>query len=85
MGAGRLQACSHCHVESSPLRTEAMDRSTADRCLALLADSCSRAGGGGAVHTLDITGGAPEMSPQFRCASAPARPAAWRPGRALQG
>mmetsp|Transcript_18915 Transcript_18915/g.57145 ORF Transcript_18915/g.57145 Transcript_18915/m.57145 type:complete len:482 (+) Transcript_18915:194-1639(+) len=59
------QACSHCHVESSPLRTEAMDRATADRCLELLQGSCSRAGGG-AVHTLDITGGAPELSHQFR-------------------
>ena len=54
------QACSHCHVESSPLRTEAMDRRTADRCLALLADARD------SIHTLDITGGAPELSPQFR-------------------
>ncbi len=55
-----LQACSHCHVESSPLRTEAMDRATADRALQLLQ------GGLDTVHTLDITGGAPELSPQFR-------------------
>jgi hypothetical protein len=31
------QACSHCHVESSPRRTEAMDAATAARCIALLA------------------------------------------------
>lgn len=54
------QACSHCHVESSPLRTEAMDRPLVDRCLELLSGSLDT------VHTLDITGGAPEMSPQFR-------------------
>ncbi|CAL8469655.1 g9196 [Coccomyxa elongata] len=54
------QACSHCHVESSPLRKEAMDRATAQACLRLLAAS------GGSVRTLDITGGAPELNPQFR-------------------
>ncbi len=31
------QACSHCHVESSPRRIEAMDAATAARCIALLA------------------------------------------------
>lgn len=30
------QACSHCHVESSPLRKEAMDSATAERCIELL-------------------------------------------------
>ena len=54
------QACSHCHVESSPLRTEAMDRRTAERCLHLLAGSAA------SVRTLDLTGGAPELNPQFR-------------------
>lgn len=53
------QACSHCHVESSPRRKEMMDRDTATRCLEILRDSPS-------VHTLDITGGAPELSSQFR-------------------
>ena len=37
-----------------------MDRRTADRCLALLADARD------SIHTLDITGGAPELSPHFR-------------------
>jgi hypothetical protein len=60
--ASRLQACSHCHVESSPLRTEAMDRATAVRCLELVEDALERGG----LRTLDITGGAPELSPQFR-------------------
>ena len=46
------QACTHCHVESSPKRTETMDDATAQRVLGLLAASPS-------VQTIDITGGAP--------------------------
>jgi radical SAM/Cys-rich protein len=52
-------ACTHCHVEAGPNRTEMMDRKTADRILALLRSSPS-------VATVDLTGGAPEMNPQFR-------------------
>ena len=54
------QACSHCHVESSPLRREMMDRPTAERCIKLLKESQ------GSLRTLDLTGGAPELNPQFR-------------------
>lgn len=53
------QACTHCHVESSPKRTEMMDRRTAERCIELLKASPS-------VKTLDITGGAPELNSEFR-------------------
>lgn len=53
------QACNHCHVESSPKRKEMMDRLTADRCIHVLANSPT-------VHTLDITGGAPELCSEFR-------------------
>lgn len=53
------QACHHCHVEAGPKRTEMMNARTAARVLELLA-------GAPAVHTLDITGGAPELNPQFR-------------------
>ena len=53
------QACSHCHVESSPLRTEMMSKETAARCLELLQKTPS-------IHTLDITGGAPELNSNFR-------------------
>jgi len=53
------QACTHCHVESSPMRTETMSDETAARVIALLAASPS-------VATLDITGGAPEMNAAFR-------------------
>lgn len=51
-------ACRHCHVESSPKRTEAMTWETMQQTLRA-AESCG-------AHTLDITGGAPEMHPQFR-------------------
>eukprot|EP00934_Nitzschia_sp_Nitz4_P003196 Nitzschia sp. Nitz4//scaffold97_size77645//58136//59633//NITZ4_005526-RA/size77645-augustus-gene-0.71-mRNA-1//1//CDS//3329560680//3186//frame0 len=53
------QACAHCHVESSPLRTEMMTTETAARCLELLRESPS-------ITTLDITGGAPELNSSFR-------------------
>ncbi len=52
------QACRHCHVDASPRRTEAMDRRTLDRCLELLARHDEFA-------TLDVTGGAPELHPEF--------------------
>lgn len=52
------QACHHCHVEAGPKRTEMMDERTALRVLDLLARAP-------AVHTLDLTGGAPELNPQF--------------------
>ena len=58
-------ACRHCHVESSPKRTEAMDRQTLEDVL----DAARRAG----ASTIDITGGAPEMSRHFRWFVAAAR------------
>lgn len=55
------QACSHCHVESSPLRTaEVMSAEVAERLVRLIDAS------DGGVKTLDITGGAPELMAQFR-------------------
>lgn len=54
------QACSHCHVESSPLRTsEVMDERTAEQVIRVLKNSPG-------VRTLDLTGGAPELHKQFR-------------------
>jgi len=53
------QACTHCHVESSPLRKEMMSEEVVQRCLHLLRNSPS-------VNTLDITGGAPELNSGFR-------------------
>ena len=52
------QSCLHCHVNAGPTRTEAMTRETADQVLEYL-----RASG---ATLLDITGGAPEINPQFR-------------------
>jgi len=52
-------ACHHCHVESGPKRDEALDSRGVDRILELLAASPD-------VDTLDLTGGAPEMHPDFR-------------------
>lgn len=52
-------ACSHCHVEAGPKRTEIMQAATVERILGLLAEAPQ-------VHTVDLTGGAPEMNPHFR-------------------
>jgi radical SAM/Cys-rich protein len=52
------QTCTHCHVDAGPDRRESMSAEVADACLSLL----QRA----KLSTLDITGGAPEMNPQFR-------------------
>ena len=52
-------ACQHCHVEAGPQRRESMDAATAGRCLELLARNPRLA-------TLDLTGGAPELCPEFR-------------------
>lgn len=52
-------ACRHCHVESSPARTESMSSTVADRLLELAASSPN-------VRVVDITGGAPELHTQFR-------------------
>ncbi|MCU0523845.1 MAG: arsenosugar biosynthesis radical SAM protein ArsS [Elainella sp. Prado103] len=50
--------CRHCHVDAGPDRREMMDRETIDACLAAL-DQTS-------AHTVDVTGGAPELNPHFR-------------------
>jgi radical SAM/Cys-rich protein len=52
------QACRHCHVDAGPDRTEVMTPEVIDACLRLLGSSD--------IATLDITGGAPELHPDFR-------------------
>jgi radical SAM/Cys-rich protein len=52
------QACRHCHVDAGPDRTEVMPADVVDACLSFLESSD--------IPTLDITGGAPELHPQFR-------------------
>jgi radical SAM/Cys-rich protein len=61
INVGKLcnQACHHCHVEAGPKRTEIMSAAVAERVLELLAASPG-------IHTVDITGGAPELNPNFR-------------------
>lgn len=60
VNVGKLcnQTCGHCHVDAGPDRRESMTRETAELCLEALEHS--------AIPTLDITGGAPELSPHFR-------------------
>ena len=68
------QACRHCHVESSPLRTEMMTPETAAACVRLMQGGAARAGG--SLTTLDLTGGAPELNaPVFRALVAAGRAA----------
>ncbi len=50
--------CEHCHVASSPRRTETMDWPT----MAAVIDAAKRAG----TRCVDITGGAPELNPNFK-------------------
>jgi len=52
------QVCEHCHVDAGPDRKEIMTRKTMTQCL----DVIRKTG----AHTLDLTGGAPEMNPDFR-------------------
>src|SRR3954471_11426397 len=50
--------CVHCHVNAGPKRQEIMTRTTIDRVL----DWFSKAD----IPSIDITGGAPEMIPDFK-------------------
>src|SRR5688572_7729828 len=60
VNVGKLcnQTCAHCHVDAGPDRRETMSAETATACLDVLASTD--------IGTLDITGGAPEMNPEFR-------------------
>lgn len=52
------QVCKHCHVDAGPDRKEIMTRETMQECLNAIAISGAK--------TVDLTGGAPEMNPDFR-------------------
>lgn len=52
------QVCEHCHVDAGPDRKEIMTRETMQQCLDVIKNT--------GAHTLDLTGGAPEMNPDFR-------------------
>jgi radical SAM/Cys-rich protein len=60
INVGKLcnQTCRHCHVDAGPDRSEQMTRETAEQCIQALAQSD--------IPTVDITGGAPELNPNFR-------------------
>lgn len=60
INVGRLcnMTCRHCHVDAGPDRREMMSRDTIDACLRALDQTDA--------HTVDITGGAPELNPHFR-------------------
>ena len=52
------QVCAHCHVDAGPDRKEIMTKDTMSTCLEVIKLT--------GAHTLDLTGGAPEMNPNFR-------------------
>ena len=60
INVGKLcnQTCRHCHVDAGPDRQESMSHETAELCVTRLAKTD--------IPTLDITGGAPELNPNFR-------------------
>jgi radical SAM/Cys-rich protein len=61
VNVGKLcnMSCRHCHVDAGPDKTvENMDGRTVDACLEALDKTTA--------HTVDITGGAPELNPHFR-------------------
>lgn len=60
MNLGKMcnQVCKHCHVDAGPDRKEIMTRSTLETCLKMISQND--------FHTVDLTGGAPEMNPEFR-------------------
>jgi radical SAM/Cys-rich protein len=67
VNVGKLcnQACKHCHVDAGPARTETMTRETAEQVIAAARRFH--------IPALDITGGAPELNPNFRYLVAEAR------------
>ncbi len=52
------QTCKHCHVDAGPDRTEIMTQTTMQQCLDVLIEND--------IPCIDLTGGAPEMNPDFR-------------------
>lgn len=52
------QVCTHCHVDAGPDRKEIMTKETMQQCLDAIK--------GTNITTVDLTGGAPEMNPEFR-------------------
>ncbi|MEO6488817.1 MAG: arsenosugar biosynthesis radical SAM (seleno)protein ArsS [Ferruginibacter sp.] len=53
------QVCKHCHVDAGPDRKEIMTKETMRQCIDVLEKNPS-------LKTVDLTGGAPELNPDFR-------------------
>lgn len=53
------QVCKHCHVDAGPDRKEIMTKETMQLCLDTIYNNPS-------IQTVDLTGGAPELNPEFR-------------------
>ncbi len=53
------QVCRHCHVDAGPDRKEIMTKETMQQCLNALKNNPQ-------LKTVDLTGGAPEMNPDFK-------------------
>ena len=53
------QVCRHCHVDAGPDRKEIMTRKTMQQCINIITVNTN-------FTTVDLTGGAPEMNPDFR-------------------
>src|SRR5690606_35412693 len=53
------QVCKHCHVDAGPDRKEIMNQEVMIQCLDAIKASHAR--------VVDLTGGAPQMNPNFRC------------------
>ncbi|MET4080385.1 radical SAM/Cys-rich protein [Pedobacter sp. UYP30] len=58
MGKMCNQVCKHCHVDAGPDRKEIMTREVMELCLQVLAHED--------IKIVDLTGGAPELNPNFR-------------------
>lgn len=58
MGKMCNQVCKHCHVDAGPDRKEIMNRDIMEQCLAVIEKN--------QIKSVDLTGGAPEMNPEFR-------------------
>ena len=52
------QVCAHCHVDAGPDRKEIMTYKTMEQILKVIKNT--------KIRTIDLTGGAPEMHPEFR-------------------
>ncbi|WP_373496848.1 arsenosugar biosynthesis radical SAM (seleno)protein ArsS [Aquiflexum sp.] len=58
MGKMCNQVCQHCHVDAGPDRKEIMTREIMEDCLSVIEKNN--------IKSVDLTGGAPEMNPDFR-------------------